>query len=115
MRVRSRCVSRDRYGPHGPDEPVDALHQDDAGVDRVDHAVVAPERPPGELAQLARHLDPGRAAADDDEGHEPPALLRVRLGLGQLEGAEDLAPQGQGVVERLHAARRRSRNSSCPK
>ena len=89
---------------HRPDEAVDALHQDDAGVDRVDHAVVAPERPPGELAQLARHLNARRAAADDDEGHEAPALLRIGLRLGQLERAEDLAPQRQSVVEGLHAA-----------
>ena len=91
--------------PHRADEPVDALHQDDAGLDGVDRAVVAAQRPPRELAQLPRHLDPGGAAADDDEGHEAPALLGVRLGLGQLEGAEDVAPQRQSVVQGLHAAR----------
>ena len=82
---------------------------------RVDHAVVAPQRPPGELAELARHLHAGRAASDDDERHEAPALLGVRLGLGQLEGAEDLAPQRQGVVERSSCRTSRARNSSWPK
>ena len=51
------------------------------------------ERVAGELGDLARHLDPGRPAADDDEGEQGAAPLRVGLELGGLESAEQPRPQ----------------------
>ena len=54
MRVRSRSVMRDSVAPHRRDQPVLALDQDDAGVDGVDQPVVAPQRPPRELASAGR-------------------------------------------------------------
>ena len=53
----------------GRQDPVHRLDEDDPGVGRVDRAEVAPERVVGDLAERARQLDPGRAAADDHERH----------------------------------------------
>ena len=79
------------------------VEQDDAGGGRVDAAEVAAQGAVGELGDLAGHLHPGGAGADDDEGEQPVDLL-LRLGeLGQLEGAEDAAAQLEGVVDALHA------------
>jgi len=47
--------------------------------------------PGGELGDLAGHLHTGRAATDDDEGEPCLSSNFVRLGLGDLEGAEDAA------------------------
>ncbi len=79
------------------------VEQDDARLGRVDAAEVALEGAPGELGDLAGHLDAGRARADDDERHEPVDLGLGRRELGELERAEDAAPQLEGVVDRLHA------------
>ena len=56
----------------------------------------------GQLGDLAGHLDPGRAGADDDEGQRPLGLGRRLRQLGQLEGAEDPAAQLERVVDGLH-------------
>ena len=59
----------------------------------------------GELGDLPRHLDAGRAGADDDEGEPAPPPLRIRLDLGRLEGAEDAAADLERAVERLQLGR----------
>ena len=65
-------------------------------------AEVLGEAAVGEFADLAGQLHPGRAAADDDEGHEEPLQRLVGEVLGDLEGAVDAAAQLHGVVDRLH-------------
>ena len=55
---------------------------------RVDRAEVAPQRVARQLGDLPRHLDAGRAAADDDERELGVALPCVRLALGGLERGE---------------------------
>ena len=107
MRVEVRAGHAREPAPHGATSRSAPFDQDDAGLVGVDAPVVVLQRPPGQLLELPRHLDPGRAAADDHEGHEARGAPRRPLGLRQLEGAEDLPAQGQRVVERLHAAGRR--------
>jgi hypothetical protein len=59
----------------------------------------------GDLGDRAGELNPGRTAANDDEGQQrPPPLGVVRL-LGLLESVQDPAPDVEGVVERLEARR----------
>jgi hypothetical protein len=58
-----------------------------------------------DLGDRARHLHPGRSAADQHEGEEPPALGLVRGGLRLLEGEEQAAADRGRVVERLEARR----------
>ena len=89
---------------HGADQPVGALNQDDAGLVGIDAPVVVAERPARQLLELPCHLHSGRPAADDDERHETLAFAFVVLGFRQLERAENLSPQRQGVVERLESA-----------
>ena len=74
---------------------------------RVDGAEVAAQRVARELGDLARHLDAGRAGADDDEREPGPPALRVGLDLGRLEGAEDAAADLERAVERLQLGRAR--------
>ena len=71
----------------------------------VEARKLLPQRPAGQLGDLAGDLDPGRPAPDDDE--RQPRLPRSgrRSSLGHLEGAEDAPAQLQRVVERLHARR----------
>ena len=82
-----------------------ALEQDHARSLRVDAAELAVERVLRDLAHRPRHLDAGRAAADDDEG-EPGIALRVDgRALGALEGADDAGADLEGVGERLQPGR----------
>ena len=81
------------------------VEQDDAGGGGVDAAEVLAQGAVGELGDLAGHLHPGRAGADDDEGQQPVDLGLVLGELGELEGAEDPAAQLEGVVDALHAGR----------
>ena len=90
---------------HGGHQRVTALDQDDAGLRRVDAPIVAPKGPTRELLELPRHLNPGGPAADHDEGHQCSAPVIIGFGFGFFEGAEDLAAEVQGVVQRLHARR----------
>ncbi len=68
-------------------------------------AVVAVQRVARELGDLARHLDAGRAAADDDERQPRCARLRVVLDLGRLEGREDPRAQVERAGQRLQLRR----------
>ncbi len=70
-------------------------------------AKVPRQRLPRDLRQRAGHLDPGRAAADDDERQQLLAPLRIRLAFGMLEREEHTAADGQGVFERLEPRRQR--------
>ena len=65
--------------------------------------VLVPQREGGELADLPGQLDPGRPRADQGEGQPASPLLRVGRGLSHLERAEDPPPDGERVVQRLHA------------
>ena len=69
----------------------------------VDVTEVAVQRVAGELGDLTRHLHTGGSGTHDDEGQQVVDVLT--LGgpqLGHLEGAEDAAPQLEGVVDALH-------------
>jgi hypothetical protein len=63
------------------------------------------ERLVGELLNLAGHLHTGGPGADDDEGQQLLAPLRIAGPLGLLEGAQDPATQFQRVVDGLHTRR----------
>ncbi len=88
--------------------------QDDARAMRRDAAEVARHRSAGELGDRAGHFDPGRTAADDDEGQQRLAALGVGLGLGALERQQHLAADRERVLDRLEA-RRVGAQSSRPK
>ena len=68
---------------------------------RVDRAEVTLQRVPGDLAEGAGQLRPGRACADHDERHPFGATNRVGLPLGGLERNEDPASDLGGVLDRL--------------
>ena len=77
------------------------INEDHPCVGGVDVPVGADEGLVRELADLPGHLHAGRAAADDHESEEAPALHRISAGLGPLEGIDDAAANFQGVVDRL--------------
>src|SRR3546814_16494564 len=53
----------------------------------------------GQLGDRPGQLDPGRTSADDDEGHQPPAL-RIAVGnLRALEGKQDAPTDFQCIVQ----------------
>ena len=81
------------------------VQQDHPGLAGVDPAEVPAQRPVRQLGDLARHLHPGGAGADDDEGQPLLGLGRVGAQLGQLERPEDPAAQLQRVVDALHPGR----------
>ena len=55
----------------------------------------------------AGKLHAGRSRADDDEGQQRRAPLRIAFALGVLEGDQDAAPQRGGVLQRLQPGRER--------
>jgi hypothetical protein len=59
----------------------------------------------GHVAEGARQFHPRRPAADDDEGQPRLPLDRVAEALGRLEGVEDAAAHGGGVLDRFQAGR----------
>jgi hypothetical protein len=74
--------------------------------DRIrSHAVVARHDVPAELRQRTRHLDPGRAAADDHEREERARPHGVGRRDGVLERAQDVVPERAGVLEVVEAER----------
>ena len=60
-----------------------------------------------QFGDRAGQLDAGRPGADDDEGQQRRAALRIALALGALEGEQDAPPQRGGVLQRLEAGRER--------
>src|SRR5690606_14956778 len=58
-----------------------------------------------DLAEGAGELDPGRSAADDDEGQQAALAGRVALFFGQLEGRQDPTPDLRRLLERLEPGR----------
>ncbi len=59
------------------------------------------------LRDGARHLDPGCAGADNDEGQQPPPLGLVLGELGLLECQEDAAADAGRVLDALQSRRDR--------
>src|SRR6202020_1137744 len=99
-------VARQVLGESGQDART-GLDQNDARLTRVDVAEMGGERRLRQLSDCAGELDSRRASADDDEGHERRALLRVGLALRLLEGEQNAAAYGGRVLERLKAGRER--------
>ena len=64
---------------------------------------VARHRVPGDLADGTRHLDPGRAAADDHERHRRVALGLIDSFFGDFESGQHSLPDFDGVGEVLQA------------
>ena len=93
---------RGERGREARQHAVCGLHEEDARAARIDVAEVATQRVERQLADLARHLDAGRAAADDDEREPGVAISLVRRRLGCLEGGEEAAAGGECALDRLH-------------
>ena len=103
--LQVRCGLLRELAAERAEHRVGAVDQHDPGGARVDPAEVAGQRPPGQLGDLAGHLDAGRAGADHGEGEQPVDLRRVVGQLGELERAEDAAAQLEGVVDALEPRR----------
>ena len=73
----------------------------------LDRPEVALERVVGDLAERARQLDPGRAAADEHERHPRAPPLGIGLALGRLEGDQDPAADLGRVLDGLEPGRDR--------
>ena len=100
-----RRAETERSFGYGRKDPIERLDQDDPGVGRVDRAEVAPQGVFRDLAERAGELDPGRAAADDDERHPLGPADRIGFTLGRLEGDEDPPSDLRRVVDRFQARR----------
>ena len=72
---------------------------------RIERRELTLQAPRGQLADLPRDLDSGGTGAHDDDGEPFPPFLGSGGRLGELERAQDAAPQLHGVVDRLHAGR----------
>ena len=114
---RSSCrwADADRSGGIGRQHPVHRLDEDDPGVGRVDRPEIAPERVARDLAERARQLDAGRAAADEHERHPLAPPFRIGFALRGLERDEDAPPDLGRILERLEARARSLAQSSWPK
>ena len=84
-----------------------------ARLARVDRAEVALQRVARELADLAGHLDAGRAGADDDEG-QLGARSSGRSRARPLERGQDARADGERALQRLDLGRD-ALHSSWPK
>ena len=62
---------------------------------------------PRQFHDGAGELDAGRPGADDDEGQERRAPLRIALALGAFEGHQNPPPQRGGVLQRFQPGRER--------
>jgi hypothetical protein len=96
VRERRRKACEDAVG--GLDEE----HARAASVDRVE---VAAQAVAGEFGDLAGHLDPGWAPADDHEREPAPAPFVVGFDLGSLERGEDPVADVERAGERLQLRR----------
>ena len=83
------------------------LDQHDARLVGVDVAEVGRQRVLRQFGDGAGELDAGRAGADDDEGQQRRAPLRIGLALGAFERDQDAPPQRGGVFQRFQAGRER--------
>ncbi len=84
---------------------VPAIEQQHPGVLGLDVTVFGAQRLGGHLADLPGQLDASGSGADQGEGEPAATLRRVDRGIGQLERAEDAAPDDQGMLDGLHAGR----------
>src|SRR5450755_696388 len=96
-----------QLGPERGERRGAAVEQQHPRVLRLDVPELASQGPGGELANLTGQLHAGRAGADQRERQPALLLPRVGGGLGQLERAEDPAPDRERVRDRLHAGRQR--------
>jgi len=97
-------MARQRFRKAGQ-QAWSSLDQQHACLLRIDGAEVGRERLVRQFDHGAGHLDPGRPAADDDDGEEPFALARIGFHLRALEGEQQTAADLRGVVDRLQAGR----------
>jgi hypothetical protein len=73
----------------------------------VDVAEVGRQRVLRQFGDGAGEFDAGRAGADNDEGQQRRAPLRIALALGALERDQNPPPQRGGVFQRLQPGRER--------
>ena len=99
-----QCVPGEPVGKGG-EELGAGLDQDDPRVSRVDVAKITRQREAGDLGDRARHLDPGRSAADDDEGHQRFAPGRIWLALRLFERRQDAAADVERILQGLQTRR----------
>ena len=78
------------------------VHQDHPHRGGLEGAELPAKTTGGQLSHLTGQLDPGGPGPDHHDGQ--PALLLDGVGhqLGHFEGAEDAAPELEGVIEGLH-------------
>ena len=81
------------------------FNQDDAGDRRIDGVEFQAQGLARDLAERARHLDTGRAAANQDERQEPSLIDGIRLALGLFERQQQSPPNRQRIVERFQSRR----------
>ena len=81
------------------------LDQQHARLLGINGAEVGRERLARQFDDGAGHFDPGRPAADDDDGEEPFALARIGFHLRAFEGEQQTAADLRGVIDRLQAGR----------
>ncbi len=92
-------------------QPRPGLDQNDARDARIDIAKILRQRSAGEFGDGAGELNSGRSAADDYQIHQAPALIRVRLVLGTLEGEQDSPPISVASSMRLSPGAKGSQSS----
>src|SRR5690606_35128710 len=80
--------------------------QENAGGRGPDIAEIPRERRPRQFGERSRHLDAGRAAADEHEGEQPPLRLGIGRRLGALERDQYPAPNLHGVLDGFEAWRK---------
>ncbi len=100
LRGLAREVLRERR-----EHPRGAVDEEDPRLLRVDRAEVVPQGLPRDLADRAGQLHAGRPRADDDERQPGAPPGRIGEALGDLEGVEDLVPDGERLFDALQARR----------
>ena len=96
-----QAVAGELLGQLGQDA-ARALHEDEAHV-RLLHGVDGGDQGPSHVLELGDGLDPGEAAADEDEGEQPTSTLGVPGGGGVLDAGQNPVAQGEGLLDLLEA------------
>src|SRR5262249_4811874 len=88
------------------EQPVHALHQQDASILQLHCREVLARHQLEQLAEGSRVLDTGRAAAGDHEREQRPSLVGILLVVRALQARQDVVAQTGCVLEALESDRR---------
>src|SRR5262245_11073090 len=86
--------------------PLVAGDEHHTGLPGVDATEFRCERVPHERSNGASHLDAGRTGADEHECQQILMLRRIVFGFGELERAENLVSDGDGIGHALQPGRK---------